>query len=74
MISKKEHGARFFPLMKWNDEFLLGLRDMGGGFAGRRPKKRPRAMDQSRASMRMMKRTRRRLARFLPRHGRLMVR
>ena len=74
MIPKKGESGKFFPVMKWNSDFLLGLRDVGGGFAGRKPHKRPRVMDQNRVAMQMMKRTRRRLARFLPRHGRLMVR
>lgn len=74
MIAKKEEGGKLFPMMKWNNELLWGLRNMGGGFVVRKTKRRLKTLDQNRASMQMMKRTRKRLARFLPRHGRLMVR
>jgi len=74
MAHTKGFRKGFFPYMKWSNEFLLGLRDVTGASAFRKQLVRPRPVDQNRKAMVMMKRTRRRLARFLPRHGRLMVR
>ncbi|MDH4183429.1 MAG: hypothetical protein OEV92_04345 [Nitrospinota bacterium] len=75
MIQKTGKLGGFFPLTKWSIDSLLGMRQVTQGLASRKPVNRPMPMDISRrAAMVAMKRTRKRLARFLPRHGRLMVR
>jgi hypothetical protein len=73
MIPRKAQKS-FFPIMKWSNDFLLGLRDVTGGTYGKKGRERSKRAVEARSAMIAMKRTRKRLARFLPRHGRLMVR
>ena len=73
MIPKKAD-SRFFPVSKWSNDLLLGLRDVTGPVYGKKTRTHLKQYVQARSAMTAMKRTRKRLARFLPRHGRLMVR
>jgi len=73
MIPKKGKTG-FFPVSKWSNDLLLGLKDVTGPVYGKKSRTHLKQFVQARNAMNAMKRTRKRLARFLPRHGRLMVR
>lgn len=74
MANKSDVLRGLIPYARWQDEILMRMRNAPGRFLARRRGQHIKPFEMSQSKKLMLKKSRNRLARFLPRHGRLMVR